>query len=108
MAGCEQANTNGVSVPDSPEPKLLTSTDDMQTGAADVDRSTHPGKRLYEESCDGCHDGTVSRAPHFSWLEMMNASVVYHAMNDGAMNDGAMNDGAMSVQVRTWRMKTRG
>ncbi|MFP6804706.1 MAG: PQQ-binding-like beta-propeller repeat protein [Pseudomonadales bacterium] len=86
IAGCEQTDTEGAAVIAPPEPELLTSTDDLQTGAADFDRSTHPGKGLYEESCSGCHDGSVSRAPHFSWLEMMNASVVYQAMNDGVMS----------------------
>ena len=86
IAGCEQTDTEGAPVIAPPEPELLTSTDDLQTGAADFDRSTHPGKGLYEESCSGCHDGTVSRAPHFSWLEMMNASVVYQAMTDGVMS----------------------
>ena len=86
IAGCEQTDTESAPVIAPTEPELLTSTDDMQTGAADFDRSTHPGKGLYEESCSGCHDGTVSRAPHFSWLEMMDASVVYQAMNDGVMS----------------------
>ena len=86
IAGCEQTDTEGDLVIVPTEPELLTSTDDMQTGASDFDRSTHPGKGLYEESCSGCHDGTVSRAPHFSWLEMMDASVVYQAMNDGVMS----------------------
>ena len=86
IAGCEQTDIEGALVIAPTEPELLTSTDDMQTGASDFDRSTHPGKGLYEESCSGCHDGTVSRAPHFSWLEMMDASVVYQAMNDGVMS----------------------
>ena len=57
IAGCEQSDTDGVPVITPPEPELLTSTDDMQTGAADFDRSTHPGKALYEESCNGCKQG---------------------------------------------------
>ncbi|MBT7877744.1 MAG: hypothetical protein HN738_06655, partial [Gammaproteobacteria bacterium] len=85
IAGCEQSDNPSAAVVVPLEPELLTSTDDMQTGAADFDRSTHPGKGLYEESCSGCHDGSVSRAPHFSWLEMMDASVVYQAMGDGVM-----------------------
>ena len=60
IAGCEQADTESTVMVVPLEPELLTSTDDMQTGAADFDRSTHPGKGLYEESCSGCHDGTVS------------------------------------------------
>jgi|TARA_B110000211_G_scaffold3859_1_gene4484 polyvinyl alcohol dehydrogenase (cytochrome) len=86
IVGCEQDNTEDTPAIASPVPELLASTDDMQTGAADFDRSTHPGKGLYEESCSGCHDGSVSRAPHFSWLEMMSASVIYEAMNVGVMS----------------------
>lgn len=86
MAGCEPSDTDSAPVSASLEPEVLASTDDMQTGAADFDRSTHPGKGLYEENCSGCHDGTVSRAPHFSWLEMMNASAIYQAMSDGVMS----------------------
>ena len=86
IVGCEEDNTEDTPAIASPVPELLASTDDMQTGAADFDRSTHPGKGLYEESCSGCHDGSVSRAPHFSWLEMMSASVIYEAMNVGVMS----------------------
>ena len=95
IAGCEQTNTEDTTAIASPVPELLASTDDMQTGAADFDRSTHPGKGLYEKSCSGCHDGTVSRAPHFSWLEMMSASVIYDAMNVGVMSvqAAAVTDG---------------
>ena len=86
ISGCDQHSSEGTAIFESAGPELLASTDDMQTGAADFDRSTHPGKGLYEENCSGCHNGTVSRAPHFSWLEMMNASAVYQAMNDGVMS----------------------
>ena len=86
ISGCDQHSAENTAIFESAGPELLASTDDMQTGAADFDRSTHPGKGLYEENCSGCHDGTVSRAPHFSWLEMMNASAVYQAMNDGVMS----------------------
>ena len=86
ISGCDQHSSEDTAIFESAGPELLASTDDMQTGAADFDRSTHPGKGLYEENCSGCHNGTVSRAPHFSWLEMMNASAVYQAMNDGVMS----------------------
>jgi polyvinyl alcohol dehydrogenase (cytochrome) len=86
ISGCDQHISEGTVIFESAGPEMLASTDDMQTGVADFDRSTHPGKVLYEENCSGCHNGTVSRAPHFSWLEMMNASAVYQAMNDGVMS----------------------
>ena len=86
ISGCDQHSSEDTAIFESAGPELLASTDDMQTGAADFDRSTHPGKGLYEQNCSGCHNGTVSRAPHFSWLEMMNASAVYQAMNDGVMS----------------------
>lgn len=69
----------------------LGSVDEMQTGAGDFDRATHPGNDLYEENCAACHDGTVPRAPHFSWLEMMAPAAIHRAMTDGLMKLQAEN-----------------
>ncbi|MCZ6711188.1 MAG: hypothetical protein O7B25_12580, partial [Gammaproteobacteria bacterium] len=52
----------------------LESTDQFQVGLDELgDRAALPGAALYGASCASCHDGTVSKAPHFSWLEMMPA-----------------------------------
>lgn len=94
VAACDTADsltdTGNTDTPDAlavdvSEPETLTSTDDMQTGAGDFDREGHPGKNLYEKSCDGCHNGTVPKAPHFSWLEMMSPVAIHQSLTEGVM-----------------------
>ena len=64
----------------------LESTDQFQVGLDELgDRDALPGAALYGASCASCHDGTVARAPHFSWLEMMPARTLMAAMNGGIM-----------------------
>ncbi len=68
----------------------LISTDAFQTGLGELgERSSLPGAALYEENCAGCHNGTVSRAPHFTWLELMPARNLYAAMTTGIMKTQA-------------------
>lgn len=88
LAACDRQSPNTTSDPieKSPEPDTLVSTDDMQTGASDFDRASHPGAELYSAHCDQCHSGTVPKAPHFSWLEMMSASAIYASMTEGIMS----------------------
>lgn len=86
LVACDGGKTQSNHVETQPQqPDTLVSTDDMQTGAADFDRVGHPGRLLYEAHCDTCHNGTVPRAPHFSWLEMMSPAMIYHAMTQGVM-----------------------
>lgn len=92
--GCDsqtqQETTTNVNIDlESHTPDVLTSTDDMQTGAGDFDRVNHPGNALYEQHCATCHDGTVPRAPHFSWLEMMSPEAIYSSLTDGIMRSEA-------------------
>ncbi len=84
LSACSPESSDDIAMPQA-EPDTLQSTDDMQTGAADFDREGHPGGLVYEQQCAGCHDGTVAKAPHFSWLEMMSASVIYKSMTEGVM-----------------------
>ncbi len=69
------------------EPATLGSTDEFQVGVSEFDlpREDMPGARLYAAHCGTCHDGTVAKAPHFSWLEMMPARTLMAAMTDGIM-----------------------
>jgi len=83
LSACEREAPTEPDTP--PAPDVMTSTDDMQTGAADFDRENHPGNALYAENCGVCHDGSVARAPHFSWLEMMSPVAVHSALTDGIM-----------------------
>ena len=47
------------------------------------------GAALYQQHCEQCHGGTVSKAPQISLLQIMSASSVYRAMNSGVMQDQA-------------------
>lgn len=48
-----------------------------------------PGKALYEQHCQQCHGGTVSKAPQLSLLQIMSTGSIYRAMNDGVMREQA-------------------
>ncbi|MFT7219727.1 MAG: polyvinyl alcohol dehydrogenase (cytochrome) [Candidatus Azotimanducaceae bacterium] len=67
------------------KPDTLSSTDEMQNGAGDFDRTNHAGKIIYEAHCESCHSGAVPKAPHFSWLEMMSPGVIHRSLSDGVM-----------------------
>ena len=47
------------------------------------------GAALYQQHCEQCHGGTVSKAPQISLLQIMSASSVYRAMNSGVMQEQA-------------------
>jgi polyvinyl alcohol dehydrogenase (cytochrome) len=66
---------------------VLGSTDEFQVGVSEFDgpREGMPGAGLYQAHCATCHNGTVAKAPHFSWLEMMPAKTLMAAMSDGIM-----------------------
>jgi len=73
-----------------PGPESLASTDQFQVGLDELgDREALPGAALYAEHCASCHAGTVQKAPHFSWLEMMPGRALYAAMSDGIMKTQA-------------------
>jgi polyvinyl alcohol dehydrogenase (cytochrome) len=68
------------------EPATLSSTDEFQRTSFDFGpREEMPGAQIYQQNCAHCHDGTVSRAPHFIWLEMMTPKGMLRAMTDGVM-----------------------
>ena len=57
----------------------------------------HPGKALYEKHCEICHGGTVSKAPQISLLQIMSASSVFRAQENGVMQEQAA---ALSTEER--------
>ena len=68
------------------EPAVLNSTDEFQATSSDFGpREEMPGAPLYAEHCDTCHNGTVPKAPHFSWLEMMTPAVMLKSLDEGIM-----------------------
>jgi polyvinyl alcohol dehydrogenase (cytochrome) len=55
------------------------------------------GAALYQQYCERCHGGTVSKAPPYSLLQIMSASSVLRAMESGVMQSHAA---AMSAAER--------
>lgn len=64
----------------------LTSTDEFRASAGDFGpRDQMPGADLYARHCANCHDGTVPKAPHLIWLELMSARSILTSLNEGVM-----------------------
>jgi polyvinyl alcohol dehydrogenase (cytochrome) len=72
--------------------ETLGSTDEFATSDGLIaDRDSLPGAKLYSENCAACHDGSVPKAPHFQWLEMMSPASIVTALTSGVMSgQGAM------------------
>jgi polyvinyl alcohol dehydrogenase (cytochrome) len=91
------------------EAATLSSTDSLQITSGDFGpRDEMPGAPLYEENCAQCHDGTVPKAPHLIWLEMMTPKTLLAAMNDGIMRPQAAHLSALErQQVSEYITRTR-
>ena len=48
-----------------------------------------PGAQLYQQHCEQCHGGSVSKAPQLSLLQIMSPSSIYRAMTEGIMMEQA-------------------
>ncbi len=96
IAACGQQTGEGaqssikVAPPTTDDPVLLESTDQFQATGSDFGpREEMPGAPLYATHCESCHDGTVPKAPHFSWLEMMTPAVMLKSLTQGIMQPQA-------------------
>jgi polyvinyl alcohol dehydrogenase (cytochrome) len=49
----------------------------------------HPGQALYEQKCQTCHGGRVSKAPQVSLLQIMSPGTIYRAITAGVMREQA-------------------
>lgn len=47
------------------------------------------GETLYQKNCAFCHDGRVAKAPELTLINMMSASSVYRALDQGLMQQQA-------------------
>ncbi len=83
------------------EAEVLESTDEFQTAGSDLGpRDALPGAALYAQHCASCHNGSVYKAPHFHWLEMMPAHSIHKAMDTGIMREqSASLDAGQKVAV---------
>ena len=66
----------------------MASADDFATGEGLIaDRDSLPGAKLYAANCASCHDGSVPKAPHFQWLELMSPATIVASLTGGVMAD---------------------
>ena len=90
------------------QPETMGSTDEMQTGAADFDRASHPGNALYQQHCDICHNGTVPKAPAFNWIEMLPAAAILKSLEEGSMlSQGSRLTAAERVDIAEYLARQR-
>jgi polyvinyl alcohol dehydrogenase (cytochrome) len=67
-------------------PEVLKSTNDFATGEGLIaDREALPGAALWKANCAMCHSGTVQKAPHLQWLEMMPPAAIVRSLTTGVM-----------------------
>ncbi len=91
-AACQKAPEDVVAAPtaSTADAEVLESTDEFQTaGSALGPRDSLPGAALYADNCAACHNGSVYKAPHFHWLEMMPAQSIHKALTSGIMREQA-------------------
>ncbi len=90
LAACSEAPDTPPPEEAAAEPETLQSTDQFQATSGDFGpREEMPGAALYAQHCVHCHDGTVPKAPHFSWLEMMTPAVLLKSLEAGVMQPQA-------------------
>ncbi len=90
LAACGEAPETPFPTEPEAEPETLQSTDQFQATSGDFGpREEMPGAALYAQHCVYCHDGTVPKAPHFSWLEMMTPAVLLNSLEAGVMQPQA-------------------
>ncbi len=78
--------TAAVESPDTPEVSVVESTDEFVVKTADLGpRDEMPGAAIYAANCASCHNGTVPKAPHITFLEMLSPGAVLETMNAGIM-----------------------
>ena len=65
---------------DEPSDDVMTQMRGAEAGGAE-----HPGAAVYADHCASCHDGSVPRAPHKSFLEMMAGDMILSSMREGVM-----------------------
>ncbi len=65
---------------------VIESTDEFRVTSADFGpRDEMPGAVLYANNCASCHNGSVTKAPHQTFLEMLSPQAILKTMNEGIM-----------------------
>ena len=79
LEGCTESSRK-------PEAVFTEDTDDFRATAGEFGpRDDMPGAALYTTHCNHCHDGTVPKAPHIVWLELMTPKTILATMHEGIM-----------------------
>ena len=63
----------------------LTSVDEFQAASKGLNRDEMPGAALFKSNCLYCHNGSVPKAPHQQWLELMSPRNLHQALDEGIM-----------------------
>lgn len=63
----------------------LESVDEFLAGTEGLNRAEMPGAALFKSHCLGCHNGSVPRAPHQQWLELMSPRSLQQVLDEGVM-----------------------
>jgi len=70
--------------------ETVKSAEQFATGKGLIaDRASLPGAKIFAENCAFCHNGSVPKAPHLQWLEMLQPQAVVDAMTKGVMREQA-------------------
>ena len=90
LAGCGQEDAPDREAAATPPEavEVLGSLDELQSQEGLLGpREELPGAGLYAQHCADCHNGSVYKAPHFHWLEMMPALSIYKSLTSGLMRE---------------------
>ena len=100
LVGCGPAERDSVDS-EAEEAQVLGSIDEFQSQDGLLGpRNELPGAKLYVEHCANCHNGSIYKAPHFHWLEMMPATSIYKSLDSGLMREQAAQlDGEQHIDI---------
>ncbi|MDJ0760849.1 MAG: PQQ-binding-like beta-propeller repeat protein [Woeseiaceae bacterium] len=86
LAACGPAMDENASAEPQAEPSRVETTDEFRAQSVDLGpRDQMPGAALYAQNCNSCHNGTVPKAPHITFLEMLSPAAILKTMNEGIM-----------------------
>ncbi len=86
LAACGPTADEDANVETQAEPSRVENVDEFRAQSVDLGpRDQMPGAALYAESCGSCHNGTVPKAPHITFLEMLSPAAILKSMNEGIM-----------------------
>lgn len=76
-------------VPSSQDSSTLRDVGELQSRKLDSDPEQWPGAAVYRQTCSGCHQGQVPKAPQKMFLQMMAPASILAALSTGLMKEQA-------------------